>query len=179
MDQFEYESSSATQGNSESPFVSKQWVWVPDNNNGAYGSNTLTFDLSSLYNSQKFIGVNEMFMEVPLVVVLSQHANNAMTQSDYAVGFKSGYFHIIDSLNIVYDGQTVQQGCNHSNFYTSFKINSTMSYNDLLTIGPSLGVYPDDPTSWRYVNTVVNGAVTAPTRANDGTIAGGTSRGCG
>ena len=150
MDQYIFEESSSAQGNTESPFVSKQWIWTPDTNQGAYGANTVTFDLSSLYNAQKFIGVNEMYMEVPLVVVLSQDQNNAMLSNDYAVGFKSGYFHLIDSLNIVYDGQTVQQGCNHSDFYTSFKINTSMSYNDLLTIGPTIGVYPDNPTSWAY-----------------------------
>jgi hypothetical protein len=152
MDFYQFETSSATQGNEDSPFSSKLWSYVNDTNQGAYGSNNVTFDLSSLYNSQKFIGVNEMELVVPLVMVLSKNDNGAndLGHNDFAMALKNGYYQIIDSMTVEYDGKQVQQQCTHSNFYTSFKINSTMSHNDLLNVGPSLGIWPDTPTSWQY-----------------------------
>lgn len=151
-DFYQYETSSASQGGDETPYTSKTWVYVNDTNQGAYGSNKISFDLSSLYNSQKFIAVNEMELQVPLIMVLSKESGTAgqLGQNDFAMAMKNGYYNIIDSMNIVYSDQTVQQQCLHSNFYTSFKMISTMCVDDLHNIAPSLGFYPDNPTSWSY-----------------------------
>ena len=155
MDFYQFETSSASQGNDDSPFSSKLWSFVNDTNQGAYGANSVTFDLSSLYNSQKFIGVNEMELVVPLVMVLSKNDDqvNSLGVNDFSMALKNGFYQIIDSMTVDYDGKQVQQQCSHSNFYSSFKINSTMSYNDLLNVGPSLGIWPDTSTSWRYSQT--------------------------
>jgi hypothetical protein len=160
VDLFQYEMSSMKQGLDDNVVKSKNWVYVNDNNNGAYGSNTLNFDLSSLYNANKFIGVNEMLLELPLIMVLSPNVyTTAFAQNDFAMALKSGYYNIVDSMSVVYDGQTVQQACNHANFYTSFKVNSSMCYNDLLNMGPSLGIYPDTSSSWSYNTTIGVGGV--------------------
>jgi hypothetical protein len=160
VDLFQYEMSSMQQGIDDKVVKGKNWVYVNDNNNMSYGSNTLNFDLSTLYNANKFIGVNEMLLQLPLVMVMSVDTQNqALAQNDFALALKSGYYNLVDSMNVVYDGQTVQQACTHSNFYTSFKVNSSMCVDDLYNIGPSLGIYPDNSTSWAYSTTVGIGGV--------------------
>ena len=105
MDFYQFETSSATQGNEDSPFSSKLWSYVNDTNQGAYGANNLTFDLSSLYNSQKFIGVNEMELVVPLVMVLSKNDDHAhdLGFNDFAMALKNGYYQIIDSFLVTFN----------------------------------------------------------------------------
>ena len=170
-DFYQYEMSNMSQGGDDSPFTSKNWVFVNDTNQGSYGANSVTFDLSTLYNSQKFIGVNEMELVVPLVMVLSKSAEaNDLVQNDYAMALKNGFYNIIDSLSVVYDGQTVVQQCNHSNFYTSFKINSSISTNDLQNICPSIGVYPDSATSWQYSQTANVRGVGLTNNLNDPSV---------
>ena len=156
-DNYQYDNSLASQA-IQSPYVSKSWAYLNDNNNGNYGSNIVNFDLSGFYNSNDFISPSEMYLEVPIVIGLTQSFTTTAA-TDYAVGFKSGYYNLISSMIVQYDGETIQQQTANQNFYTSFKMNTTLSRADLDTIGPTIGFYPDTPTAWGY--TAANAAINA------------------
>jgi hypothetical protein len=138
----------------DEPYRSKQWNYCNDQNQGNYASNQVVFDLSSFYNQNKFLAVNEMFLVVPVVSVLSTEQAAGLTdkQNDWSLGYKSGYYNIISSMQIDYNNKTVQQLTPNLNYYVSFKMNSTMSQSSVDTIGSAIGVYPDNPTSWSYAN---------------------------
>ena len=152
-DQFQFESSGISQMTDE-PYRSKQWNYCNDQNQGNYASNQVVFDLSSFYNQNKFIAPSEMFLVVPVVSVLStNHATGLQNkENDWGLGYKSGYYNIISSMQIDYNNKTVQQLTPNLNYYVSFKMNSTMSKSSVDTIGSAIGVYPDNPTSWSYAN---------------------------
>jgi hypothetical protein len=152
-DQFQFESSGISQMTDE-PYRSKQWNYCNDQNQGNYASNQVVFDLSSFYNQNKFIAPSEMFLVVPVVSVLSTNAVDGLNakQNDWSLGYKSGYYNIISSMQIDYNNKTVQQLTPNLNYYVSFKMNSTMSKSSVDTIGSAIGVYPDNPTSWSYAN---------------------------
>lgn len=152
-DQFQFESSGISQMTDE-PYRSKQWNYCNDQNQGNYASNQVVFDLSSFYNQNKFIAPSEMFLVVPVVSVLStnQAAGLNGKVNDWSLGYKSGYYNIISSMQIDYNNKTVQQLTPNLNYYVSFKMNSTMSQSSVDTIGSAIGVYPDNPTSWSYAN---------------------------
>ena len=133
-DQFQFESSGISQMTDE-PYRSKQWNYCNDQNQGNYASNQVVFDLSSFYNQNKFIAPSEMFLVVPVVSVLSTNAADGLanTQNDWSLGYKSGYYNIISSMQIDYNNKTVQQLTPNLNYYVSFKMNSTMSKSSVDT----------------------------------------------
>ena len=138
----------------DEPYRSKQWNYCNDQNQGNYASNQVVFDLSSFYNQNKFIAPSEMFLVVPVVSVLSteQAAGLQGKYNDFSLGYKSGYYNIISSMQIDYNNKTVQQLTPNLNYYVSFKMNSSMSKSSVDTIGSAIGVYPDTPTSWSYTD---------------------------
>ena len=149
-DTYQFEMSSMSQSVDE-PFKNKQWNYVNDNNNGNYGSNSVSFDLSGLYNSQKFVIPNEMVLVIPLVAVLSQdNVAGLAGVNDFALGMKSGFYNCISSMLIDYDTKTVQQQTNNLNYFVSFKVNSSFSQDDINANSSTLGVFPDTATSWSY-----------------------------
>ena len=162
-DHYQLENSSTPQEISE-PYVSKHWVWTNDSNNGQYGSNQVDFDLSSIYNTQKLISPSEMYLQIPIVVMVSQDkaggfgnapganpvANPGDTNNEFGLCFKSGFYNLINSFTIEYDGQQITQSTTNTNFYVSFKMNTTMSSNDLRTLSSTLGFYPDTSSSYNF-----------------------------
>lgn len=135
------------------PYVSKTWIYTNDTNNGQYGTNQVDFDLSAIYNTQKLISPSEMYLQIPLVAVMTQDSAGgfAVTNNDWALCFKSGYYNLINSFVIEYDGKQITQSTTNTNFYVNFKMNTTMSENDLRVLGPTLGMYPDNPLSFNFI----------------------------
>jgi hypothetical protein len=72
--------------------------------------------------------------------------------NDFTLGYKSGYYNIISSMQVDYDGKTVQQLTPNLNYYVNFKMNTSMSMSTVETLGSTLGIYPDTPDSWVYNN---------------------------
>lgn len=164
--------------NTDPVFTSKQWSYQPDQNNGNYTSRQLVFDLSGFYNSQRFINPQEMFIVFPVVSTLSAIGsgnssglgsgphlagasglttalsycdNQGQVTDQFAMGYKSGYWHLINSMQIQIDGKDVIQTIPNSNYHASFVANTTWSESDVKKMGPILGFKPDDADSWRVV----------------------------
>ena len=149
-DSFQLEQSKFSQGDSDSPFASKSYAFINDTNSGSYASNEVTFDLGQLYNSQKLIPASEMTIELPIVAVLSQTQNTELPTSDFAFGLKNGYHSLINGMSVEIDGQSVEPIVTNKCMYTSFKLVSTMSANELKSSASSRGYYPDTANSWAY-----------------------------
>jgi len=93
----------------------------------------------------------------------------AATSADYALGLKNWFGSIIHSFTLDYAGTTVIQQCPWVNMWNIFKLMTTMSWQDVYTMGPQIGFYPDSPTSWGFDNL---GTTTVP---NTTTYGAGTS----
>eukprot|EP01039_Chlorochromonas_danica_P003364 gene3364-3689_t len=138
----------------ETPYESKQWNWVGDINSGVYTNSQQTlvqFDLSSIYNSGSFIDISQMYLTIPLVYTAcyssATPANVAPTAgggNEWLITPKSGYWNLVQSLEVTVNGKTVIQQQPNVNFHTNFKMLSQMSKDDLNTLGKTLGMCPDD-----------------------------------
>jgi hypothetical protein len=155
MDNLVYEESLYTEVE-HSEFISKKFIYVNDNNNGAYSSQ-IVLDSTSLSNSGGYIGWSEGFILMPLVVQLSvaESADTALLPADtniadYSWAFKSGFWQMIDSMTVEFNNQNVIQTTPFSNIFRSFKANTTFSCDDIKNHGPSTGYYPDTAGSWGY-----------------------------
>lgn len=151
-DDFTLEMSKLSQ-DSSTPYKSKKWGYLIDQNNGSYASNQIVFDLTGFYNSNKFINPREMFLVMPVVMALSTDAgvgSGLGSAPDFALAMKNGFHQLISSMSVTYQNKDVVQITPNSNMFVSFKLMSKMSQDELANIGQTIGFSPDSATSWRY-----------------------------
>jgi hypothetical protein len=143
-------------------FVRKDWINILDNQNQNYQNNQSIIDTSQLSNSNKYMGYREAYLSIPLTLTLLAPAVAGNTidfapvagvgVADYAIGLKNWYGTIIHSFTLDYNGTTIIQQTPFCNMWNSFKLMTTLSYNDILTQGATIGFYPDTPGSWLYID---------------------------
>jgi hypothetical protein len=160
-----FEQSNESQMTTE-PFVSRQVVYVVDQNNGAYNGQ-IQLDTSSLSNSGKYASYSEGYFEVPLVLTLTQvtaDANFASANYAFAAGLKAGYWHLLHSFSVEYNNTSVVQLTPFSNMYIHYKMMTSMSNEDVEKFGTGLGFWKDSATSFIFNanadGTIVDGAGT-------------------
>lgn len=156
MDSVVYDLSSQTESE-PNIFIKKDWISILDNQNANYSGNQCVIDTSQLSNSNKFINYREAYLTIPMQLCMSTvTASNTfapqtgLTGADYAVGLKNWYGSIIHSISVDLAGSTIIQQTPFQSLWNNFKLLTTLSYQDLLTIGPSIGFYPDNSSSWSY-----------------------------
>lgn len=149
-------------------FLRKDWINILDNQNGQYNSNQSVIDTSQLCNSNKYIGYREGYLATPLLLALTNKqaaaANNvnflpanSETSASFAIGLKNWFGTIIHSLTLDYNGTTIIQQTPFVNMWNAFKLMTSLSWQDVEDLGPTMGFYPDDPLAWSYQSA---GAVT-------------------
>jgi hypothetical protein len=140
-------------------FVKKDWLNILDNQNGQYSSNQSVIDTSQLTNSNRYMSYREGYLAVPMLLSLGTTtlatAGNfdpatAGTSADYAVSLKNWFGQIVHSLTLDYNGTTIIQQTPYCNMWNSFKLMTSMSWNDVWTTGASIGFYPDDPLTFSF-----------------------------
>jgi len=133
-----------------SKFVQKQTLYVLDSNQGAYSSNQIFFETSSLSNSGKWMSMRDSYFIIPVVIACKASVDVTATFNPFSAGFKNGYYQLIDSLTVELNGTNIVQLCPYTNIWTNFKVLNTWSKDTLTKYGPSLGVWPDTTTSLGY-----------------------------
>jgi len=160
-------------------FIRKDWINILDNQNQNYQNNQSIIDTSQITNSNKYMSYRESYLAVPLLLSLAtptsanadlqpeaiQGSNTGQNYGtgDYAIGLKNWFGQIIHSFTLDYNGTTIIQQTPFINMWNTFKLLTTLSYNDILTQGPTIGFYPDTASSWtfNYPNTSSDGAAPA------------------
>ena len=134
-------------------FVQKSWLSILDNQNQQYGSNQSVIDTSQLANSNKYMSYRESYLAMPLLLTLvattpSADFTPATANSDYAVSLKSWFGTMIHSFTLDMQGTTIIQQTPYINMWNSFKLLTSLSWEDVATQGSTIGFYPDDPLTW-------------------------------
>jgi hypothetical protein len=144
---------------SPSVFVKKDWLNILDNQNGQYSSNQSVIDTSQLTNSNRYISYREGYLAVPMLLSVATTTlatavgfapNTAGTSADYCIGLKNWFGQIVHSLTLDYNGTTIIQQTPYCNMWNSFKLMTSLSWNDIWTSGASIGFYPDDATTFSF-----------------------------
>jgi hypothetical protein len=142
-------------------FIRKDWLNILDNQNQNYNNNQSIVDTSQLSNSNKYMSYREAYFLIPLLMTVestlgsdtfleAQAWKPASKANDYAVGLKNWFGQIIHSFTLDYNGTTIIQQTPYVNMWNSFKLMTSLSYDDICTQGATIGFYPDDPTSWTW-----------------------------
>ena len=175
MDQIVYDMSSQSEAE-PNIFIKKDWISILDNQNGVYSSNQAVIDTSQLSNSNKYMNYREGYFTIPMLLSLTQSSNSvnflpgaAASSCDYALSLKNWYGSIIHSISVDLAGTTIIQQTPFQSLWNTFKLMTTLSYQDLLTIGPSIGFYPDNSASWAYTPNSLAAAALAGIGVNNNT----------
>lgn len=135
-------------------FIKKDWLSILDDQNGNYSANQSIISTSQLTNSNKYLSYREAYLSVPmLLTVTSPDAGNptlAASSMDYTVGLKNWFGSIVHSFSLDYNGTTVIQQTPFINMWNSFKLMTSLSWDDVNNMGSTIGFFPDDPLSWSY-----------------------------
>ena len=173
-----FDMSSMSEG-TPSVFVRKDWLSILDNQNQNYQGNQSVIDTSQLANSNKYMNYREAYLTIPMLLTLTQSIGSTATwdcaladgtkSPDYVVGLKNWYGSIIHSFTLDYNGTTIIQQTPYLGLWNTFKLMTSLSYNDIISSGSQLGFFPDDGTSWRYSGTAdTNGIIGTSNNRNAG-----------
>ncbi len=154
-----YDMSQMTEG-APQVFVKRDWLNLQDQNNGNYQGNQMVLDTSQLANSNKYMAYREAYLAVPLLLTATTTSTPAMfgpadqaaTNIDRAIGLKSWFGSIIHSITLDYAGTTIIQQTPLCSMWQQFSLLTTLSLQDVLLNGPSIGFYPDTSDSFSYVD---------------------------
>lgn len=94
------------------------YLWSQDLQGGGYGGITqLQYDTQSVSNSGQFIVWSQAFLSIPYTITLQSNTTGASLGSDTAaaVTWKSGFWNLVDSLQISCNNKTVNNLCNKTN----------------------------------------------------------------
>ena len=142
----------------QTPFLYKGFEYINDSNNGIYSSGQVIMSTESISNNGSWASYREACIKAPLCLVINATKGTtvvdmATIKAEYIAGLKSGYHNLIASVNCEYNNGSLIQQCNFSNVYCSYKLNTSMSQDDLHTIGPSIGIPQlDSCDSWVFRN---------------------------
>jgi hypothetical protein len=173
---------------SPSVFVRKDWINILDNQNQSYVANQSVLDTSQLSNSNKWMSYREAYFQIPLLLTMTTAdgapafggvgqlgAGGAIstmaafapevsaTSSDMAIGLKNWYGNIIHSFTLDYNGSTIIQQTPFINMWNSFKLMTSLSYQDVITQGSTIGFYPDDAETLEFYDPLLGADGTAAT----------------
>lgn len=138
-------------------FVKKDWLNILDNMNQNYSSNQTVIDTSQLSNSNKYMSYREAYLLMPMLLTISTATGRfapatEATAADYSIGLKNWFGTIIHSFTVDYMGTTIIQQTPYINMWNAFKLMTSLSWNDIITQGATIGFYPDDPLAWGFSN---------------------------
>jgi hypothetical protein len=160
-DKLTYDLSQEVEG-SPNIFIRKDWINILDNQTQNYQNNQSIIDTSQLSNSNKYMGYREAYLAVPMLLTMKTSPTTAAYSQygesigDFSIGLKNWFGSIIHSLTLDYNGTTIIQQTPFANMWNAFKLMTTLSYNDILTQGPTIGFYPDTSDSWAWLDAYLN-----------------------
>jgi hypothetical protein len=136
-------------------FVKKDYFSIQDDQGSAgYSGNQSILQLSALANSNRYMDFKNCYLTVPMVMTLTASAVGTAFQpiqnnNNFAVGLRSWFGHVIHSIGVDFNNSTAQQITSFQSLINCFKLHTTLSWDDVASIGSSIGYYPDG-TSWGY-----------------------------
>jgi len=161
-DSLVFDMSSMAEG-TPSVFVRKDWISILDNQNQNYQGNQCVIDTSQLANSNKYFNYREAYLTVPMLLTLTQNTGTGTGglftpdgegagSADYFMGLKNWYGSVVHSMTVDYNGTTIVQQTPYCGLWNTFKLMTSLSYEDCLLNGASMGFFPDDGTSFQLLS---------------------------
>jgi uncharacterized MAPEG superfamily protein len=127
-------------------FQAKRWTYITDSSsNGGVFNGQLQFDLNTLSSQNQWTDLSQAYIQFPVKLTLRANAaDSAVAVDAIAAGFKNGFHHFADSVQISIGNSTVQSSQIFTNIDTTFKMLTQWSTAEWEKYGPTLGLALDD-----------------------------------
>jgi len=114
--------------------------------------NQIVFDSSSLSNSGRWINWSEGYIQIPFAVSLQSSVDitAATIVNQFQFGLKSGFWNLIDSIQVDFNNSNVVSLQPLSNMHAHFKALTSWSLNDVAKYGQGLGFAKDSAGSYAF-----------------------------
>ena len=154
-DEYTFASSLSNQ-ETEFQFSERQFVYINDQNNGAYPSAQINFDLTSFANSGKFIDWKQSFLTIPLVLNVNATAgafSTANAENNFAASLKNSVFQLISSMSVELTNNQIVNLTSFSNLDINYKILNRLSQDEVENLAPSILFSKDSAESITHTST--------------------------
>lgn len=147
----------------DAPFIKKEMQYVNDTNSSKeYTTHQVIFDSFSLSSNGRWNDYRNGYIAIPIVIaVTGLNGGNAVDFSgatakcsDFLIALKNSNLQLISSIQLEYQNSQVIQTQANLNQYLIFKQHTTLSTDDELLNGSTIGYWMDEPTSWDYLDAV-------------------------
>lgn len=134
------------------PFSEKQRLWVQDQSTGGIYNGTIQYDLSTWANSGLYSDWSNANLIIPYIVsVKGDGTTDISTKLDKnSIVPKSGYYHLIDQIQVEVNNKTLVNQSQNVNVMTNFKTLSTLSDSDYNKLAAVLGLGLDTSDTFTY-----------------------------
>lgn len=135
----------------EKPFQEKQRLWIQDQATGGIYNGTLQYDLSPWANSGLYTDLSNAVLEIPyLVSIKGPTANVGGVFTKDSLALKSGFWNLIDQLQVDVNSKTLCQLSQNINVLSNVRTLTSFDVTTYQKMGPVLGLVIDTPTSYTY-----------------------------
>lgn len=156
-DEYEIEQSLLNQGD-DFLMQNRTYAWIADSNNGSYaGGSQIILDCSAISNSGRYLSCNNSYIQIPLVMTLNAiggQLNNQTGENVFAASLKNGYHQLIHSMNVELGNNSVVATSTYSNMAINYQLLTSMSREDEMNLGTTIGFNKDEALSMRYLGAV-------------------------
>ena len=162
-DEYDFASSLAPQG-TDFQFDSRQFVYIPDQNNGSYPNSQVTFDLAGLSNSGKWISWKDSNLVIPLVLNVNCSAgtfSGATAENNFCASLKNSVFQLISSMSVELTNNSIVNLTNFSNLDINYRLLNRISSEEMENLAPSILFSKDSAES---ITSVSYTHLTLPTK---------------
>ena len=133
-------------GSKQFVMASKQNIYLPDVNNGAYNG-IVMFDGTSIATNGKWNDIRNSYFALPIVMTANfgTSLSASSVENAYAMSLKNGYHHLVDRISCEIDNNQMLGLQILNNWDVHYRILSTSSQEDARNYFPSIGmsVTPD------------------------------------
>jgi hypothetical protein len=153
-DEYDFASSLAPQG-PDFQFDSRQFVYIPDQNNGSYPNSQVTFDLAGLSNSGKWISWKDSNLVIPLVLNVNCSAGafaTANAENNFCASFKNSVFQLISSMSVELTNNAIVNLSQYSNLDINYRLLNRISSEEMENLAPSILFSKDSAESIAYTS---------------------------
>jgi len=125
----------------DNSFTSKQYHTVQDNNNSTYSNSQIYYQLSNIYNLNKYYDWSNAVLIIPITISV-ESSNADLVATSRILALKNN-LHLINSMVMSVNGKIIHQSTQNINEYFNFVklseiTNNTLPYYDYLNF------YPED-----------------------------------
>lgn len=149
-----------TENDKEVFFKNKRWNYVVDSSStGGVFPQQIQFNLQTLGAMGQYVDLKQAYIQYPYRVRIFNSGSGSQTPAAsnvFSTALKNGFYHTVDSIQVVVDNETICMNQKYTNIPAHFKVLTEWNDEALNELGPTLGLSQLDDFSAATATTGLN-----------------------